>query len=48
VPEGETRTYTFAFRRGGDRYNVVEGDLFVLKLRFSDGTTSAYIVAPQD
>jgi hypothetical protein len=48
VPQGQTRTYTFAFQRDGQRYNVIEGDLFVLKFRFSDGTTSTYIVAPQD
>jgi len=48
VPQGQTRTYTFAFERAGQRYNVIEGDLFVLKFRFSDGTTSTYIVAPQD
>lgn len=48
APQGQTRTYTFVFKRDGQRYNVIEGDLFVLKLRFNDGTTSTYIVAPQD
>jgi hypothetical protein len=48
VSEGSTVTYDLAFERGGQRYNVIEGDLFVLKLRFSDGTVSTYIVAPQD
>ncbi|WP_276257479.1 DUF7289 family protein [Haloglomus litoreum] len=50
-----THTYRFefdvtdsTFGVSDQQYNVVEGDFYVLTLRFSDGSTSSYLVAPQD
>lgn len=41
-------TYNFAFTLDDERFNAMEGDIFVLTVRFSDGTISSYIVSPQE
>jgi len=50
-----TETYRFefeitdaAFGVTDEQYNVAEGDFYVVTFRFSDGSTSSYVVAPQD
>ena len=45
---GSTPSFSFAFRLDSKRYNAMEGDFYVLTFKFSDGTTSSYIVSPQE
>lgn len=52
IPAGGTVTYEFEFQyvtgSGYQNFEVLEGDWFVYTVRYADGTTSRYFIAPRD